>query len=377
MKKLKYVLLATAFFIAVYGQTRETVKTGSAVSETDSIYQTDLTPLYERQDSLLRLYRQSEARKDYAAALRYNEAYRRCKDSVTQIVRERELRVIRAEYEYVRLEDEKNQLALQKIKIQKNALILLAAILTIVFLIFFFYRWRLLRQKQAIRQATTRLPDYHASIRKNESAIQTNKEITQILRRQMARQDLPDEENREQQDAIDRIYRENERLQQQNEQINHEIQTCAARLEDGDMDYSAFEWLENENRRLSEKEKELFSILLGEMELTGRLKTTAVPLTPEEKTVLFSETEVLFPGFITSLRKEFPILTEDDLFISCLILLQFSVPEIAEITGMEAASVSKRKGRIKERMKMVRPEIWEKEVSLDTYIWKYGDETYI
>jgi hypothetical protein len=38
---------------------------------------------------------------------------------------------------------------------------------------------------------------------------------------------------------------------------------------------------------------------------------------------------------------------------------------------MEAASVTKRKHRIKENMQIDQPDIWRNETSLDTYLWWY------
>jgi hypothetical protein len=85
--------------------------------------------------------------------------------------------------------------------------------------------------------------------------------------------------------------------------------------------------------------------------INGQLKGLPRPVTPEEGRQLMDETEEIHSGFVEDLHRTFPNLSDLDILACCLVKLNFTTSEIAVIMGVDVASVSKRKLRMKEHMR--------------------------
>ncbi|MDD4661490.1 MAG: hypothetical protein PHF73_12670, partial [Massilibacteroides sp.] len=119
-----------------------------------------------------------------------------------------------------------------------------------------------------------------------------------------------------------------------------------------------------------QKENYFLDMLIHRLQMIGSLKEDPRPVTSEEGEQLMEEMESIHHDFVTYLHQTFPKLSNLDLLTCCLIRLKFSIPQIALITAIDITSVSKRKLRIKETMREVKPDIWNGGESLDLYIYK-------
>ena len=75
-----------------------------------------------------------------------------------------------------------------------------------------------------------------------------------------------------------------------------------------------------------------------------------VRLTENDWTAVCLNTDACFPGFTARLREAFPALREDDVRLCCLLKMDMPLEITALIFGIEKASVSQRKQRLRQKM---------------------------
>jgi hypothetical protein len=284
--------------------------------------------------------------------------------------RNRELADVRAAYDYEKLTGEQYRLTLERIRLQTMWMIVSAVCLCTGGGALLFYRRRQIRKERAMRGAKKRLQELTEQIALNQLTIRSNEEIIQTIGEQLRRQTDLEEYVREQQADIERISETNERLLQQNRQLENGINDFSSLLQDTGTGQPELDGLPEENRLLQEKEKYFREQLGRQLPTIGSLKKNPLPVTPEERKRLMDEMEIIYPGFVAHLRKTFPGLSDLDLQTCCLIKLKFPVSRIAIITNVNVNSISKRKYRIRETMREAIPDIWDGGESLDFYIYK-------
>ena len=59
-----------------------------------------------------------------------------------------------------------------------------------------------------------------------------------------------------------------------------------------------------------------------------------------------------FNNFTTRLKEKHPVLTENDIFISCLLLAEFETGMIATILNVQAESINKYRYRLRTKLKL-------------------------
>ena len=67
---------------------------------------------------------------------------------------------------------------------------------------------------------------------------------------------------------------------------------------------------------------------------------------------LISEINTAMPLFVSSLTERYEALTSTDIHFCCLVRMEFSYPDIANIQGYTQQAIDKRKQEIKERMNL-------------------------
>ncbi len=85
----------------------------------------------------------------------------------------------------------------------------------------------------------------------------------------------------------------------------------------------------------------------------------------------FKLVDKVFNSFTKRLRKEFPLLTEEDIQCCCMVKMQLTTSAIAKLYGIAAASATKRKQRIKERINQTKPGTIEREEPVDIFLRGY------
>lgn len=351
----------------------ETIDPISAVMPKSRLLYVDSIHLYALRDSNFTLYQLSKQQGKYQEAMRYNAEYRLYNDSILKIQRNRELAEIRAAYNHEKLIGEKNQLTLEKTRIQTFWLTVLITCLIIGGTVTLLYQRRMIRKIRAIRNASKRLQELTDEIAWNRLTIQSNENLILTISEQLDQQIELEEHIHEQQADIKRINKINEQLRAHNKRLENEVKKHSSLSQEIITEQVDLDHLLEENRILESKEKYFLELLIRKLNVAGSLKQNPRSVTPEESKQLMDETETIYPGFVTYLRKTFPKLSDLDLLTCCLIKLKFTIPQIALITNIDIASVSKRKLRIKETMRLMIPDIWDKGESLDLYIYKLTD----
>lgn len=113
--------------------------------------------------------------------------------------------------------------------------------------------------------------------------------------------------------------------------------------------------LKAENRLLSEQRKQEQLRLDYYKRLTlplvyDNLCKGRVRLTENDWTAVCLNTDACFPGFTARLREAFPALRDDDVRLCCLLKMDMPLEITALIFGIEKASVSQRKQRLRQKM---------------------------
>jgi len=73
----------------------------------------------------------------------------------------------------------------------------------------------------------------------------------------------------------------------------------------------------------------------------------------------------------TRLKQAFPEMADGSLNICCLIRLGFTTKQIAAIVGIEAESLTKRKGRIRDEIMNNHLDLFSKKMPLDSFILSF------
>lgn len=76
--------------------------------------------------------------------------------------------------------------------------------------------------------------------------------------------------------------------------------------------------------------------------------------------------ESTYPGFITNLRQSFPTLAEKDINFCCLVKINMSLQNLADMYCISINSVSRRKLRLKEKLGI------DKEDSLSKFLNRFA-----
>ena len=86
---------------------------------------------------------------------------------------------------------------------------------------------------------------------------------------------------------------------------------------------------------------------------------------------IYELTDALQMNFYTRIKNEIPEMTDGALNICCLIRLGFTTKQIATIVGIEAESLTKRKGRIRDEIMNNHPDLFANKMPLDSFVQSF------
>ncbi|MEI6554918.1 MAG: hypothetical protein WCL70_04980 [Paludibacter sp.] len=121
---------------------------------------------------------------------------------------------------------------------------------------------------------------------------------------------------------------------------------------------------EKENNTLLERQLKLQTILLSNIKMhqTNTVKRPTVWKDGSKETIekqfetfyneLKTYVDMEFNNFTTRLKEKHPVLTENDIFISCLLLAEFETGMIATILNVQAESINKYRYRLRTKLKL-------------------------
>lgn len=317
------------------------------------------------------LYLLNEKQKKFEEAIKYNNLRKQFSDSINVISKTKEILELQAQHKQELLQTKKQQLKIEKHNVIRNILAIIVSMTGIIATIIIFYQRRLIKRGQSIRIANNKIHDFILQLNQNKEIIQrNNKQIKFMLTTLDGNQSLKEYIN-EQKIELNQTYKYNDYLQTQNSHLLDKITHHSQILREKENSIHSYEELKEENITLKEKAKLLSEYMSEQLELFKQLKEAPKYITDEQWSPILKTTDIIYYNFTVRLHTEFPALTDSDLQICSLIKLRFATSMIATLTGVSPSSATKRKQRIKERMSQQYAELWNKEPSLEIYIWNY------
>lgn len=317
------------------------------------------------------LYLVNEKQKKFKEAIKYNNLRKQFSDSINIISKTKEIVELQAKHKQDILLNKKNHLKLEKHNISRNILLIIVAMTCIIATIIIIYQRRLIKREQSIRIANDKIHYFILQLNQNKEITQRNNKQIKSMSTQLEENNNLKEYINEQKKELSQIYEYNDYLQTQNTYLLDKINHHAQILREKERSIHSYKELKEENITLKEKEKLLSEYISEQLELFKQLKEVPKYIKDEQWPAILKTTNIIYHNFTVRLHKEFPALTDNDLQICSLLKLRFTPSIIATLTGVSPSSVTKRKQRIKERMSQQYAELWNKETSLEIYIWNY------
>lgn len=315
------------------------------------------------------LYYISQEEKDYKKAVEYSNKLWFYQDSIGKTDRNKALIEMQEKYDQQKIINENNLSQIKKDRIIRNVLIALIILSFIIAITNYLYQRKIVSQKQEISEKEEKNRYFTMKIHENETLINRNKMRIEELTIQMEGSLEIKEQWKEQNKIRQEIQQQNETLKLENNNLQNHISNYAQSLKEKSKELEAMEHLSKENQYLHKREAFLCNQLIKQTELFNKLKTTKYidnKLWQEIK----EKIDLLFDNYTKRLCHQIPSLTDGDIQICCLIKLQFSNGDIANMLAISPTSVSKRKLRLKERIVQEIGSLGENQ-SLDLWLMEY------
>ncbi|WP_080905132.1 tetratricopeptide repeat protein [Parabacteroides sp. Marseille-P3160] len=310
------------------------------------------------------LYNLEKMRKDYKAAIDYNELYLTYADSIQHITHQKELLEIQKKYDHEKLLNVNNQLIMEKDKLTKGTLL----VFLFAICLFAFYQRKLFRKEQYIRRIEKKIQDYSAEVYKNEMIIQHNKELIESLSFQQEEGSEADEHWIE----IAEMQRKNDRLQQENKELQEKIQAHLHSLQIKEADNAKImESVAARTTTFLRREKQLTSLLEERLEALKDLRSGIHRIEEEQWVEIIKSVNLLYDNFTERLQVAFPTLSPVDIQYCCLIKLRLPLSVIATLMSVAPASVTKRKQRIRDHINEQSFHFLADKRSVETFLWEF------
>lgn len=343
-------------------------KTYYYMGQSDSAYfylekALNTTNPYTKQEAVQTLYYLCRDLRRYEEAVKYNEQNWVYKDSIDNINRSAEIAEIQLKYNQEKLLNINNQL-------ENRILWGLVLSLLIISVLIYFYQHKLVGKERTIKETRKQLQVRLNQLHENESIILENENLIDALSSQVAERVGSQEHINEQMLEIERIRQNNATLQTQNEILQGDIKKYISSLQEKGEELKTYEHLIVENAYLSERQRYLCSQLIKHINILDCLKSDPKYIEESQWPEIFDSMNIVYPNLIDRLRKDFS-LSDNDLWICCLIKLQLNNSDIARLIAVSSSSVTKRKQRLKERINQYLDTPLGGETSIDAYLWKY------
>lgn len=319
--------------------------------------------IYTRQAAYWYLYSQEKAKENYKAAIDYNENFISCSDSVRQISYRKELLEMQRKYDHEKLLNINSRLKMERDKwISWTLLILLLSIG-----LFAFFQRKLFKKEQQIRRIEKNIQEYSTLLYKNEAVIRRNNELISALSSQ---QEIHEENDHR--IEIEAMQEANGHLQEENRELKDKIQshTQAIQLKEADWG-KTLETIHVQMEKLLYRERELTDLLARNMDVLKRLKGKNRPIKETEWPEIFHSVDLIYDRFTERLRTTIPSFSSNDIQYCCLIKLHLPTPAIANLMAVSPTSVTKKKQRLRERIRHCNPLILDNKQSVETFLWEF------
>ncbi len=337
--------------------------------------------LYTRRSAYLNLYRLCKKENKYSDAIKYNEQYWICSDSILKWENQKEVLGIKSRYNHKKLQVEKQETTIiaEKRKVQIYLSLMCLFAVSAGFLFF------LLRQNRKLLRIKNRLDGLNRILDNNRMIINNNDRelaiLQQMLEQKNAEFDCINHERQElektnsrnlelledlsfkllsKQNDIDSLQKRSTEFSNQNALISVANEKLKKRIQDQLIELQRRGESITIYQKLLERKEAYPNILL-------RLKKTK-QIQGNEWDELFAMIDALHKNFTVRIFERHPGLTEKDLRLCCLIKLGYETLDLENILNIEEDSLYKSKKRLRQRLDKNRK--WNKG-DLEAYILSF------
>lgn len=317
----------------------------------------------------LLLYFIAKKQSRYDDAFRYIEQYRHYNDSINDIDRTRAIAEVQVKYDNEKLENEAKTLLLEKERLRKS--MLWGGIITVVLigLIAFGYQRKLWLKERNLRKSEEEIQEYLSNLHENEEKIRENQNLIESLSK-----DQEDKKNLEgvvnkQAEKINHLRSDTQRLESRNQEYQRKIDEYAQLAEQNKDRVIKLEKLSGQNLYLKGREAFLINYINSHVDFFKNLRENSYQSI--DWMLLYDSLDILYNGFYSRLRKEFPSLNEMDLQVCCLIKSGFTTSRIADVFCISSPSITKKKYRIRERINQSKEGSFDAKITLDMFLMTY------
>lgn len=321
-------------------------------------------------DAYYLLYELSKKEQKYKNAIAYSDKLIAGLDSIHRLDKSRNLAEMQAKYDQQKIINEKNQLKLEKDKNTRNALIILALLLSIIAILIYIYQRKLMIKERALQKKEEEIRINTIKINENGILIKRNLLRMEELMKQIAANKDMQEQLEEFNKTYSEIQLQNEELTEENQMLQKNIDKYSSSLMAQSEELKKLNEIAEESQRLHNRERILCSQLVMKTQILHEIITAPHYIEDQDWRDIVESINMIFDNFTIRLSEKIPTLTEYDLHLCCLIKIGMDNTNIAILLGISPASVSKQKFRIKERIMRQSDAKWESS-TLDPWIWDF------
>ena len=306
------------------------------------------------------LYALSKKQKDYERFVDYSWKLRIVTDSIYKLTNNQALIEMQEKYDQQRIINEKNDA-------ERKGLIILCFSIGMIAVIIVYYQWKVLQKNKELKKKEYDLKCFINQMSENEQIITKN--ILRIKELEKNKE-VSTEQQREQQEFIKEMQRQNDSLGIENRILQQKINEYTASMAKKSKEVEELRFLSEKNLYLHRRELFLCNELLKREDFVNKLKKNPKVLDVIQWRELIDRTNAIYDNYTVRIRTQIPELTENDIRLCCLIKLSFSNSDIADILGISPTSVSRQKLRMKERI-IQQVGSFENNLTLDLWLKEY------
>lgn len=324
--------------------------------------------VYTLRSTYFLLYILSKKQKKYEDAIKYSDQMWNYTDSIHSLDRNRAIIEIQEKYNQQKLLNEKNQLQIEKERTLRMGLTMLIFLLIGIILVIY----KLFRKQKQLQESKEQISEYQQKINSNEILINTNRNhIEELLQQIEISRNVKEQVDEEYQTLLIRLQYQNEKLHNENNELQTKISHYSASLQDKLKSQDILNKLSKDYLRLRERESFLCAELIKHTKILSDLKASPKYLDVVLWNKVCGLVNELYDNFEKRLHQQFSTLTEGDIQLCCLIKLRFSISEIAIMRGVSPTSISQQKTRLKKRLAQELGSNYDDSQPLDLWLWDY------
>lgn len=299
---------------------------------------------------------------DDKKALFYGDHYFTLCDSINQKIQNNKIARMEDEYANKKAQTENCMLKVERRSLLIISISIISILLIGIFITIIIYRYKLCQKEN-------KLNSIYITINKNKEQIRKNEQYLSGLQSLISYENNMHRQIEEKEGELYELQKKTEMLREENFTLTKSMSTLKKTTSIQRIEETKSLLLRME--QLEEKERKLTIELLNNDKLLCKLREEAKFLKENDWKHLYYITSEVYNNFYERIKADNPQLTLLDLKLCILIKLRYTISHIAIMFGISATSVSKHKLRLKRKLLLNNPSMFDGGKSLDLIIWEY------